>query len=316
MKVILGTMTIDYDYVSSKNSLLDHQNLIQKYIDKVDDPILDTAYYYGNTKTEQTLGKILPNLSSIPKIATKANPWYQNDFSNNILGQLSKENLERQLSTSLKNLNLDCVDIFYLHCPDYETPIKDTLQGVEDLFRREKFKEFGISNFSKVQLEEVINICEEDGVILPKYYQGMYNILCRKVEEIFPLLKDNKISFWGYNPLAGGLLTGKYISKGKESFSDSRFKNNKIYQNIFYKPEILTAIKLMNENCDNLLEYSLNWYNNNDKLEDNDAIIIGASNTMQLEANIDILKNKTEGNYFGAYNLYNNIHNYTPNYYY
>lgn len=316
MKVILGTMTIDYDYVSSKNSLLDHQNLIQKYIDKVDDPILDTAYYYGNTKTEQTLGKILPNLSSIPKIATKANPWYQNDFSNNILGQLSKENLERQLSTSLKNLNLDCVDIFYLHCPDYETPIKDTLQGVEDLFRREKFREFGISNFSKDQLEEVINICEEDGVILPKYYQGMYNILCRKVEEIFPLLKDNKISFWGYNPLAGGLLTGKYISKGKESFSDSRFKNNKIYQNIFYKPEILTAINLMNENCDNLLEYSLNWYNNNDKLEDNDAIIIGASNIMQLEANIDILKNKTEGNYFSAYNLYNNIHNYTPNYYY
>lgn len=316
MKVILGTMTIDYDYVSSKNSLLDHQNLIQKYIDKVDDPILDTAYYYGNTKTEQTLGKILPNLSSIPKIATKANPWYQNDFSNNILGQLSKENLERQLSTSLKNLNLDCVDIFYLHCPDYETPIKDTLQGVEDLFRREKFREFGISNFSKDQLEEVINICEENGIILPKYYQGMYNILCRKVEEVFPLLKDNKISFWGYNPLAGGLLTGKYISKGKESFSDSRFKNNKIYQNIFYKPEILTAIELMNENCDNLLEYSLNWYNNNDKLEDNDAIIIGSSNTMQLEANIDILKNKTEGNYFSAYNLYNNIHNYTPNYYY
>ena len=93
MKVILGIMTIDYDYVSSRNSIEDSQQLIQRYIDQVDDPILDTAYYYGNTKTEQTLGKIIPNLSVIPKIATKANPWFENDFTNNKLGQLSKQNL-------------------------------------------------------------------------------------------------------------------------------------------------------------------------------------------------------------------------------
>ena len=144
----------------------------------------------------------------------------------------------------------------------------------------------------------------------------MYNILCRKVEEVFPILRENKISFWGYNPLAGGLLTGKYINQGKETFSDSRFKNNKIYQNIFYKPEILTAIELMDKDCDNLLEYSLNWYNNNNKLDDNDAIIIGASNLIQLNTNINILKSKTKANYFNALNLYNNIINYTPNYFY
>ena len=316
MKVILGTMTIDYDYVSSKNSINDSQQLIQSYIDQVDDPILDTAYYYGNTKTEQTLGKIIPNLSRIPKIATKANPWFENDFTNNKLGQLSKQNLERQLNTSLKNLNLECVDVFYLHCPDYETPINETLEGIQDLYRKEKFKEFGLSNFSKDQLEEVISICEENDIIMPKYYQGMYNILCRKVEEIFPVLKENNISFWGYNPLAGGLLTGKYINMEKNNFADSRFKDNKIYQNIFYKPEILTAIDIMNKDCDSLLEYSLNWYNNNNNLRENDAIIIGASNDKQLNTNLDILKSKTTNDYFKAYNLYNNIVNYTPNYYY
>ena len=45
---------------------------------------------------------------------------------------------------------------------------------------------------------------------MPKYYQGMYNILCRKVEEVFPVLKENNISFWSYNPLVGYLLKGKY----------------------------------------------------------------------------------------------------------
>ena len=187
MKIILGTMTINYDYVSNENSILDNQNIIQKYIDRVEDPILDTAYYYGDTKTEQTLGEILPNLSSIPKIATKANPWYQNDFTTNKLGQLSKDNLRFQLETSLKNMNIPKADIFYLHCPDYETPILETLESANDLHRMEKFDSFGISNFSLSQLEEVLLLCEENGFIMPQYYQGMYNLLCRKVEEVFPI---------------------------------------------------------------------------------------------------------------------------------
>ena len=62
MKIVLGTMTINYDYVSSDNSIHDHTKIIQSYIDSVNDPILDTAYYYGNTQTEKTLGKIIPNL--------------------------------------------------------------------------------------------------------------------------------------------------------------------------------------------------------------------------------------------------------------
>ena len=81
---------------------------------------------------------------------------------------------------------------------------------MQDLYRKEKFKEFGLSNFSRDHLIEVISICNENDIIMPKYYQGMYNILCRKVEEVFPVLKENNISFWSYNPLVGYLLTGKY----------------------------------------------------------------------------------------------------------
>jgi aflatoxin B1 aldehyde reductase len=317
MKIILGTMTIDYDYVSNESSILDYQNIIQNYIDKVEDPILDTAYYYGNTKTEQTLGKILPNLSSIPKIATKANPWYENDFTTNKLGQLSKDNLRFQLETSLKNLNIPKVDIFYLHCPDYETPILETLESANDLHRMDKFDSFGISNFSLQQLEEVLLLCEENGFVMPQYYQGMYNLLCRKVEEVFPILNKKGVNFWGYNPLAGGLLTGKYINQNLDTTLNSRFKNNKIYQNIFYKPEILDSVDKINSNCENnILNHSLSWFNNNKNIKDNDGLIIGVSNLNQLENNIGILSSNKKFNYESSDEIYKLISTITPNYYY
>ena len=316
MKIILGTMTINYDYVSCNNSIDDYTNMIQFYIDNVDEPILDTAYYYGNTQTEKTLGQILPKLSVTPKVATKANPWYENDFTNNKLGQLSHENLKFQLDTSLKNMNLSSVDIFYLHCPDYETPIEETLSCADDLHRQEKFNNFGISNFSKDQMIEVLEICEDKGYVLPTYYQGMYNILSRKVEEIFPILRKKNVNFWGYNPLAGGLLTGKYMNKKLDDFDQSRFKGNKIYQNIFYKEELLEAVNLMKINPENMLEYSLNWFNNNNLLNETDGLIIGVSNTKQLETNLKILNSNKKYDYVGSNQIYNNIINFSPNYYY
>ena len=332
--LVLGTMNIEYKYSSlSDKSIKNYQDIIQTYISSTDNPILDTAYYYGNTKTEKVLGDIIHNLSKIPKIATKANPWYDNDFTTGILGQLSKRNLENQLTVSLENLKLDKVDIFYLHCPDYKTPINETLEKCDELWRKEKFDYLGISNFSKDQLKEVIEICDNEKYNQPVYYQGMYNLISRKVEEIFPILDDNHIEFWGYNPLAGGLLTGKY--KNKDLSNNSRFKDNNIYQNIFWKDKILS-------NCDemfnylldaqqgdaqqgdaqqgdaqqsdaqqsdaqqsdaqqsdgvhpHMVEYSLQWLIKYSKLRQNDKIILGVSTKEQLETNLTIIN--TDVNY-------------------
>lgn len=313
MKTILGTMTINYDYTSSNNNIEDYTKIIQEYINKVDDPILDTAYYYGNTKTEETLGQIIPLLSKIPKIATKANPWYQNDFTNNIFGQLSKSGIENQITTSLNNLKLDKVDIFYLHCPDHETSINETLEYCNDLYRKEKFNSFGLSNYSNDQVIEILSICEDNGFILPTYYQGMYNMICRKVEEVFPILRKKNIEFWAYNPLAGGLLTGKY--KDTNFKENSRFKNNTIYQNIFMKEDIIKTVNEINKN-NNILEMSLKWYEKDSKLSNNDGLIIGVSNLNQLNQNLKILLADFNIDYNDILKKYNIIKNITPNYYY
>jgi aflatoxin B1 aldehyde reductase len=216
-RTVLGTMNIHYMQVAppSASQMATYKSIIENYLKTVapKDAILDTAYYYGNTATEAILGEIIADgdaLPYIPKITTKVNPWYENDFTNNKLGQLNKDGINNQLNTSLKNLKMDNVEILYLHCPDYETPIIETLETCNTLWRKDKFKYFGLSNFSLFQTTEILNIIEDKQFMQLKYYQGMYNLISRKVEEIFPLLNEYNIDFWAYNPLAGGLLTGKY----------------------------------------------------------------------------------------------------------
>jgi aflatoxin B1 aldehyde reductase len=349
---VLGTMNINYLYSSAntnntnvinsntKNSTKNrelYQCIIETYLQRTGKhAILDSAYYYGNTTTEQTLGEILPSLSFIPKITTKVNPWYNNDFTNGKLGQLSKEGIQKQLTTSLNNLKVEQVEFLYLHCPDYETPIKTTLETCDMLWRREKYNHFGVSNFSLDQLKEILETSEHYGYNPPQYYQGMYNLISRKVEEIFPLLRENNIEFWAYNPLAGGLLTGKYKDfknsyEINENADNSRFKNNQIYQSIFWKPEIINNSKIQeffqlgNKKC---IEYSYKWLQNYSKMDHTtDKIVIGCSSSEQLTNALDITQNerkktvdteieneRNEKNYLNK--LYQDISQYSPNYWY
>ena len=143
----------------------------------------------------------------------------------------------------------------------------------------------------------------------------MYNLICRKVEEIFPLLNDNNICFCAYNPLAGGILTGKYKNNNFEN--DCRFKNNLIYQNIFWKKDILDNINFLFD--DDCLNISYNWLKNYSLLRENDKIIIGASTTKQLKDNISVLLNDYKIDKLKLLDIdsaYKKIKHITPNYYY
>lgn len=316
MSLILGTMNINYPHSSNTNTNLDtYQTIIQTYINECKkDSILDTAYYYGNTSTESILGNILPNLSYQPKIATKVNPWYNNDFTNNQLGQLNESGIIRQLTTSLNNLNCKKVDTMFLHCYDYETPLEITLNTCDTLWRKEKFDHFGISNFSLNQINNTLKLIYNNFSLPLNYYQGMYNLVSRKVEEIFPLLNDHQIDFWAYNPLAGGLLTGKY---NNNIFCDSiqensRFKNNSIYQNIFWKPKLNQDLNdfFIKNHISNPTAYSLQWLKSNSLLKSTDKIVMGVSTVEQLNYNIEYWKQQS------ILELYNYKSEYSPNYFY
>lgn len=102
-------------------------------------------------------------------------------------GMHSPARLRASLETSLKELELPCVDIFYLHAPDRSVPFEETLQCCDEMFREGKFVTLGLSNFAAWEVAEVVNIARERGWVQPRVYQAMYNAVTRAIEsELVP----------------------------------------------------------------------------------------------------------------------------------
>lgn len=102
-------------------------------------------------------------------------------------GMHAPARLRASLETSLKELELPCVDIFYLHAPDRSVPFEETLQCCDEMFREGKFVTLGLSNFAAWEVAEVVNIARERGWVQPRVYQAMYNAVTRAIEsELVP----------------------------------------------------------------------------------------------------------------------------------
>lgn len=91
------------------------------------------------------------------------------------------EKLREHLSTSLKELGTDTVDIYYLHAPDHSVPFEETLGALNELHRQGKFVQLGLSNFAAWEVAEVYNICKERGWVKPTIYQAMYNAISKLI---------------------------------------------------------------------------------------------------------------------------------------
>merc|ERR1719221_260889 len=188
--------------------------------------LIDTAriYQYATPDgdTETVLGKIFaanPEVRPAIRIATKANPLVKPHMS------LSKKSVVEQCEVSLQKLGLDYVDLFYLHSPDIKTDLEDTLSGVDELHKEGKIKEFGLSNYPAWAVVDIWHRCKNKGMVLPTVYQGMYNVITRDFEsEIVPVAREFGLRLYMYNPLAAGVLTGRYTTiDDLASASEGRF---------------------------------------------------------------------------------------------
>ncbi|MCO5598614.1 hypothetical protein L7F22_052711 [Adiantum nelumboides] len=162
---------------------------------------IDTARVYLDGESERMLGQV--NACKRFQISTKANINMNGSF-------LKHEMVLESANESLKNLQTDQVDIYYLHRPDRTTPIEETLEAINELYTQGKFKRFGISNYRVDELENMIEICQKKGYVLPTVYQGNYNAIARIPEiELFPVLRKYGIAFYGFGATAGGLLANQ-----------------------------------------------------------------------------------------------------------
>ncbi len=291
----LGTMTFGW---SQSSSFIDDniaKTITKKFIEfgkSVSDDAfyIDTARIYSGGKAEKIVGNVLKDTptycdSDSVMIGTKAHPSQPNG--------LSKEGIMNQFKDSLTSMDISAVGEFYLHQPDTEHSLLESLQCVNELIVAGKVKTLGLSNYHVSEVARAFELCEEHGLAMPAVYQGLYNPLNRAVEdELLPLLKSKGCSFVAYNPLAAGLLTGKHKRVDEDgAVMKGRFKNNPNYLPRFYTKENFDALDLIKDACDkegiSLLQATFKWLSRHSALAEQDGILLGASSINQLEQNLE-----------------------------
>jgi aryl-alcohol dehydrogenase (NADP+) len=188
---------------------------------------LDTADVYplgGGEKlagaTEDILGRWLKGKRQQFVVATKCfgrtgpQPW---DVGN------SRRHIMDAVEASLRRLGTDYIDLYQLHGDDPETPLDETLQALNDLVRSGKVRYIGCSNFLAYRIARALGRSEALGLARFDSVQPRYNLLFREFErELFPLCLEEGIGVIPYNPLAGGLLSGKH-DRGQKPAAGTRF---------------------------------------------------------------------------------------------
>ena len=281
MKLVLGTMNF-----GPQLDLEQSREMVTEFL-KTGNTELDTAYVYNGGDTERFLGEILPDLSGY-SLAGKVHP--------RITGKLDRDTILMEFNESLKRMNRNNMDILYFHFPDPVTPVDEALETVAHLYKEGKIKELGLSNYPAWMVADIWHKCEKYDCPKPTVYQGMYNALCRNVEpELFPVLRHLGIRFYAFNPLAGGMLTGKH-----KNFEDApepgRFARLKSYRDRYWKKSYFDAIDQVREICEKeniqMAEAAYRWLAFNSLMDSDkgDAIIIGASKISQMNQNIDALR--------------------------
>jgi len=263
---------------------------------------VDTARVYGGGTSEEYLGKINwqnRGLVMDTKLAPRSpgGPISQMTGGNSI--SHFPDDLRKNLIASLKALNADKIDMWYLHAPDRWSgcTYEETLRAVNDLHKEGYFNRFGISNYASWEVAEMVQICRHNGWIQPIAYQGIYNAVHRGVEpELFPCLRKFGISFYEFNPLGGGFFTGTFVSKEDKPEAGSRFDPGRVqgqsYRKRYWNDAYFAALGEVKVVCENhgltMAEVALRWCTHHSlmKKEYGDAILIGASSVKHIEQNL------------------------------
>lgn len=240
---------------------------------------LDTAFIYGPKRSEEIIGEVLKERGNRSEfvIATKAAHKF---FGKEVVIDNSPAFLKQSLEESLKRLQTDYIDLFYIHFPDQDTPKDEAVGLLKQLKDAGKIRAIGVSNFSIDQLKEA----NKDGYV--DVYQGEYNLLSREAEqELFPYVTDKGISFVPYFPLASGLLTGKYDIHTKLAEKRGKFFKKELFEQTIEKVEKIR--KIATGKGVEVAHVVLAWYLTREAI---DVIIPGAKRADQVIQNLKTLE--------------------------
>jgi aryl-alcohol dehydrogenase-like predicted oxidoreductase len=279
-RLVLGTMTFgDTVGVSAAAAMLDVA--LDAGITGV-----DTANGYAGGESERILAGLLPSRRDRIVLATKAGIPHPDQGDH---APLSAAGLRAALEGSLKRLGTDSVDLFYLHQPDRATPLAETLATVAEFVAEGKIRALGVSNYAAWQISELVRVADETGAPRPVVAQQLHNLLARRIEEEYvEYAAVTGLRTMVYNPLGGGLLTGRH--RFERTPDSGRFGDSKVaamYRQRYWDSRLFNAIDLLAAIADGvgipLTDLALRWLLDRDST---DALLLGGSKTAHLLANI------------------------------
>lgn len=280
--LVLGTMTF--------GDTIDERTAVEIVEHALDAGVtwIDTANVYAVGESESILGRALAGREDIV-LATKVGQVHPDVGSESLL---RPDLVRRALEGSLRRLGREHVDILYLHTPDRSTPIGDTMGAFAELAAEGKISTIGISNYSAWQTAETVTAAREAGAPPIVVGQHMYNLVARRIEEEYEeYARVTGLPTMIYNPLAGGLLTGRY--RFDQEAADGRFasaRNAQQYRERYWDERLFDAVERLSAIAEDagmsLLELALRWTVSKPATQ---SVLLGGSRLSQVRSNIELL---------------------------
>jgi aryl-alcohol dehydrogenase-like predicted oxidoreductase len=242
----------------------------------------DTANVYNQGESERILGRALEGKRSACLVATKVGLWGIPGLREG----LSRTAILGAIDASLARLRTDRIDVYYLHAPDPAAPIEETLDAMKTVLESGKARAWGVSNYASWQILEIFRLSDERGMPRPILSQVIYNLLIRQVEvEYTSFAARYPIHTTVYNPLAGGLLSGKHV---EESVTPgSRFDKNTMYRRRYWTSRFFEYVAVLGEVAReegmSLVDLAYAWVAGRAGV---DSILVGPADVAQLDAAI------------------------------
>lgn len=251
--------------------------------------MFDCANVYAGGRSEEILGKLIADDRENIIISSKV--YFPTGKDVNARGA-SRRHILHSVEQSLRRLNTDYIDIFFIHRFDDYTSLEETLRALDDLVHQGKILYPAASNFAAWQIEKALGISAKKGLASFEAIQPMYNLVKRQAEvEILPMAQAENLAVFPYSPLGGGLLTGKYGPDTKPK--SGRLIENKMYQTrygadwIYEVAEQFTS--LAKEHGFNPVALAVKWVATHPAVT---APLIGARNLEQLEDSLEAINIK------------------------
>jgi len=248
---------------------------------------LDTANIYSRGRSEEVVGRAIQGRRDEIVLATKVRQRMGDGVNDQ---GLSRKHILHQVEGSLRRLQTDYIDLYYLHCWDEATELRETLRTLDDLIRAGKIRYWGISNFTGWQIALAMAISESEGFARPVAVQPQYSLIVRDIErEVLPAAMAFNLAVFPWSPLARGFLSGKY-RRGEPPPANTRFRRSGGWLDRWQRWDkahnwsIIEAVKKIAEGRGKTCaQVALNWLSQRPGVT---GLIIGATSLEQLGENL------------------------------